>query len=494
MSKFYVCCHLGAENGCVTLGTLHRDRLTLGEVRRFENVPLEDKDSQWNIADLYQQTVGGLQEVGRYDEPIDSISCTSWADDYLLFDSCGSLITPAYRHDGVNFGDGRAQVLSKIDWESIYGETGVSQKPGNTLFQLGGENSRRLRKASHLLPVGDAFNFLFTGVPRIEMSQASAMQLYNPVSGCWSPRLLNALKLTPDLLPPVIPAGTELGVLNPQMVKDTGLRDARVVASCSHQLAAALAGLPVAEGEQWGFLNFGAFTTMGTQLVRPLINRASREMDFTNELGYAGSVRFSKRMVGTWLLDECRRHWKQHDRELDADVLMHLAACSEPFESLVNPCDPAFLGAGDMPSKIQEFCARTGQTVPRKPGPIFRCIMESLALQYRKTLQEIEQLTGRKLSRVHLLGNTSNSLLNHFTANALEIPLVTLNADTTAIGSVMVQAMTMGHVRSMEHAREITRNSFKTETINPHAKLWSAAYNRFAELGSSESAAILLHA
>jgi sugar (pentulose or hexulose) kinase len=187
-------------------------------------------------------------------------------------------------------------------------------------------------------------------------------------------------------------------------------------------------------------------------------------------------------VVGLWILEECKRFWKEKDRELYDDMLTHLAIAASPFESLIDPADPRFLTPGDMPLKVQAFCRETNQAVPRKPGPILRCVLESLALQYRKTLQELEGLTGRKFTRLFLLNGSSTNLLFHFIANAMQIPLVIAPAETTAIGNVIVQALAQGHIDSLEHAHELVRQSFKTETITPHAAVWNAAYDRLAEL------------
>ena len=354
--------------------------------------------------------------------------------------------------------------------------------PASTLFQLAAERPRRLDRAQYLLPVADAFNYLLSGVPRFELSQASATQLYNPVAHAWSNGLLRALELPARLLPPLVPAGTELGPLRPEIAGTSGLEDARVIASCSHETAAALAGLPISPGEDWAFLRLGPWTVMGTELTEPIITDASRALNFTNDAGYGGSVRFSKQTVGLWILEECRRFWKERDREIDDDLLMHLAGSSPPFDSLINPADPRFVEPGDMPLKIQAFCRETRQRVPRKPGPIIRCVMESLALQYRKTLLEIERLTGRQIARLYLLGGSSNALLNHFTANALRCSLVVGPADAAAIGNVIVQALALGHLESLEQAREVVRHSFKTETLIPYATEWDTAYDRLTRL------------
>ncbi len=483
MSHYYVACDLNAECGRVLLGTLSEETLSLSEVRRFQNLPIRDKDSlQWNIPQLYQETLAGLRAVGAYEEAVDGISCDSWAADYLLFESDSSLITPTYHHADPRSRQGMQKVLSKVTQESLYEETGVWPTPSNTLFQLGAERPRRLSRAAHLLPVADAFNFLLAGVPRFELSQASTTQLYNPIARAWSNRLLTSLELPPGLLPPLVPAGTELGPLRPEIGKSTGLEDAQVIASCSHETAAALAGLPLSPGESWAYLQMGSWTVMGTELAHPIITEASRALNFTNEVGFGGAIRFSKQTVGLWILEECRRFWKEKDREIDDGLLTHLAGSSPPFDSLINPSDPRFLEPGDMPLKIQAFCRETSQPVPRKPGPIIRCVMESLALQYRKTLQEIEDLTGRQIARLYLLGGSANALLKHFIANAVRRPLVVAPADAAATGNVIVQALACGHLKSLEQGREFVRNSFKAETLVPYATAWDTAYARLTHL------------
>src|SRR4051812_1321262 len=364
MKSHYVACDLGAESGRVVFGTLHNDELSLSETHRFENAPITEGDSlQWNIPHLYQETLEGLRMIGAYEENVASVSCNSWASDYLLFGSDGAVITPAYHRGDRRSEDGRKKVFSKVPWETVYEETGVQQMSANTLFQLGAEKWLRLRRASHLMPVADAFNFLLGGLPRVEMSLASTTQLYNPVTKAWSDRLLQALRLPPELFPTVVPSGTELGTLRPEVAKETGLEETRIISSCSHEIAAALVGLPVEKGETWAYLQSGLSATIGAELLAPVINDVGREWNFTNELGYGGSVQLSKQLPGLWILEECRRAWKERDREMDGDLLIHLATSAEPFESLINLADPRFHTPGNMPQKIQEFCKETGQPV-----------------------------------------------------------------------------------------------------------------------------------
>jgi len=483
MSKFYVACDLSAEICRIMLGSLNQGALTISEVRRFQNHPIKDKDSlQWDIPHLYQEVLAGLRAIGTYEEAVEGISCDSWGADYLLFEADNSLITPTYHHLDPRAIDGRQKVWSLVSKEALYEETGVCPGPADSFFQLGTEKGRRLSRAQHFLPVADAFNFLLGGVPRVEKSLASTTQLYNPVTQGWSERLLKALELPSKLFPALVSAGTELGPVREEIAKINGLEDARVVATCSHETAAALAGLPTRRGEDWAYLRLGSSSSMGTEIVRPIISDESRERNFSNEAGYGGAVYFSKQTVGLWILDECRRFWKEKDREIDDSLLTHLAGSAPPFESLINPADPRFLAPGDMPLKIQAYCRETRQSVPRKPGPIIRCVLESLALHCRRTLQEIEDLTGRQVARLYLLNGSANALLNHFIANAVQLPMVVAPADTTAMGNVIVQALALGHLETREKAQEMVRSSLKTETLLPYATAWDTAYDRLAQL------------
>lgn len=481
MSRLFVACDLGEERGRVLLGTLHKERLTVSEIHRFENVPSVEKDAVlWDVAQLYQETLGGLREIGEYNEPVDSISCSSWAADYLLFHSDASFIPPTYHYDAARTVAGRKEVLSKVSWETIYDETGVRNSSQSTLFQLGIEKGRRLKRADYLMPVADGFNFLLSGVPGVELSSASATQLYNPATKYWSGRLLAALKVPAKIFPQVIGAATKLRPMRPELVKATRLEGAQVVASCSNDLAAALVALPVQSGEQWAFLRVGRKTVIGAGLRETIIMDESRAANLSHTLGYGGAVYCHTETVGLRLLEECRRYYAETDSALDASSLAHLAATAEPLESLINLADPRFAQPGDVVAKVQACCRETGQTVPRRPGAVYRCLMESLALLYRKTLDEIAFVTGREFSKVYLIGETPDNILHHFIANALQLPVVIAPADSAAIGNVVVQALAMDRIKSLVDARRIVEQSFKFGMVLPHpAATWAPVYERY---------------
>ena len=208
----------------------------------------------------------------------------------------------------------------------------------------------------------------------------------------------------------------------------------------------------------------------------------TRKLSYTNELALDGTANFYRRTPGLSILNECKRYWLEQDRELSEDVLLHLATTSPAFEALINPADPRFAGPADMPLKVQAFCRETGQEVPRKPGQIIRCVLESLALHYREVLSEMEVLTGRNFGRLYLMGSGANSLLNNFIANALQLPVVLVSPDVAAVGNVMVQSLALGHIHSLAEGRELLRRSFRTQAIVPHPATWDEAAERLLNL------------
>ena len=374
---------------------------------------------------------------------------------------------------------------AKVDWPAIYAETGIQFMALNTIFQLAAETPERLAKAKQLLLIGDAFNYFCSGVARNEVSLASTTQLYNPQTQAWSKKIFAALGLREELFAPICASGTRLGPMKKNLATEVGLPQIEVIASCSHDTGAAVAAVP-ASGENWAYLSSGTWSLMGVELPKPVINEKGRALGFTNEIGFGNSVRLLKNIVGLWIVQECRRQWTREGKKYDFATLEQLSADAPPFVSLINPDDPRFLSPDNMPKKIAEFCAETGQPVPTKHGAFMRCIYESLALYYRVVLRRIERFTGKKIERLHIVGGGSkDATLNQYAANALKIPVLVGPTECTALGNILVQAIALGHVESHAAAREIVRNSFEIKTVMPQSSPeWDAAAVRFEKLVS----------
>ncbi len=488
----YLAVDLGAESGRVMLGTLADGCLALEEIHRFPNVPIRDGESMyWDVPRLRADVLEGLKKAGARELPIQSVSCDSWGLDCVLLDRAGELIEPAFHYRDPRTAEGVKRVFSKVPWNDVFAETGIQFMPINALYHLAMETPVRLARTRQIVPIGDVFNYFLCGVARAEVSMASTTQLYNPTTRSWSGNVLAAVDLTPNMFPDVVSSGTLLAKLKPGLAMETGLGAIDVIAGCTHDTASAVAAVPAVNSQpptlnspQWAFLSSGTWSLMGVEISEPLINEECRDLNFTNEIGFGGSVRLLKNIVGLWLVQECRRQWAEDGEALGYAALTGMAARAPAFASLINPDDGRFMAPGDMPTRIAVFCRETGQPDPDSPGAFVRCCLESLALLYRVTLKRIEKLTGGKIERLHVVGGGSrNDLLNQFTANACGIPVLAGPAEATALGNILVQAIAGGDLPDLAAGREVIRNSFEVKTFEPRQEVeWHKASRRFDEL------------
>ena len=483
----YLACDLGAESGRLMLGSLKDGRLSLEELHRFPNVPIEDAVGRhWNVDALFAELQTGLALAGQRGLPISSISVDAWGLDYFLLDENGAVMEPTFCYRDSRNQRGIDRTLDTLPWETLYEETGIQFMQINSLFQMAAESPERIERMRTFLPLGDGFNYLLSGVAKAEISLASTTQLYNPRTRNWSDKLLEAFGWPRAKFPELIPSGTRLGKLKPELAAASGLGEIEVLATCSHDTGAAVAAVP-ADGDQWAYLSSGTWSLIGVELPEPIINDAARDLNFTNEIGHGNTVRLLRNIIGLWLVQECRREWAEDGKEYDYSTLTQLATEAIPFAALIDPSDERFFKPQSMSGAIAEFCHETDQTPPSTPGGFIRCALESLALLYHRRLNEVCELTSRKVKQLHIVGGGSrNVLLNQFTANACNIEVIAGPAEATALGNVLLQSITLGHLPNLRAARRCVRQSMDVENYKPEEiEKWAEARNRFDSIAKS---------
>lgn len=478
----HIACDLGAESGRVITGELVDGKVVLQEVHRFPNQPIPVPGGwRWNVPGLFAEILQGLAKSGA--GPGSSVSVDSWGVDYCLCGRTEPLLGLPFQYR-----DPRTTEVYKQTREQaglIFAETGIQMMQINTLYQLLSDLRDRpdqLGIAATFLTMADFFNHLL-GAPRvIEESLASTTQMYHPGRRAWARQLLADLGLSEELFPEVKASGTLLGSLSKEVREATGLSEVSVVAGCSHDTAAAVAAVP-AEGDDWAYLSSGTWSLIGVELDQPLMGSEVMQAGFTNEIGYGGSIRFLKNIVGLWILQECRREWAKLDgAELNYEELVALAGEAPPFQMFFDPDDPRFLQPGGMPGKIEEYCRETGQNPPGDRAAMVRSILESLALLYAENLDRIEELTGRQIQRLHIVGGGSrNALLNQLTADASRRVVLAGPSEATAMGNVLVQAAAMGRLpgQDLKAIREVSRNTVQPEKFLPSQDDFAEARNLF---------------
>lgn len=478
---------LGASSGRAILGTLNPDGLTLTEVHRFKNEMVCIHGSYyWNIFKLFEELKKGLRKcVSQLKIVPDSIGIDTWGVDYALISTDGRIcgLPFAYRdHRTDNIMDEFFKLYSKDD---TYTSTGIQFMQFNTLFQLYASvrNGDPVFKiATRLLFTPDVLNYLFTGIAKTEYTIASTSQLVKPGKPEWEYKLFIIAGIPEKLAGEIVSPGTILGNLLPEIEMQTGCGSIPCIAVASHDTASAVVSVP-ASGENWAFLSSGTWSLLGIETQSPVISEKSQEMNFTNEGGAEGTTRFLKNIMGMWLIQECKRIWDE-EREHSWQEIVDLSLSTEPFKHLINPDAPVFLNPENMPLAIQNFCEETLQPVPQTKGEIARCIYDSLALKYKYTIEQLEEVTGKKIEKIHVIGGgANNEMLNQLTANATGLPVITGPVEATAIGNLMMQAKALGIVKTLSEIRGVVKKSFQVKTLVPEThRSWEVAYNKFRKL------------
>ena len=438
---------------------------------------------------IFNEIVDGLAKAAKAAAgEVAGVSVDSWAVDYVLLKDGHPHLTPPFmyrdaRTDGVSSRVQNDPAAAGL----VFDETGIQFLPFNTIYQLLADleqpGGRELHDfADGLLLIGDYFNFLLSGVRKLDRSMASSTQLYNPRLRGWSDALCERFGIRRGLLPELVDSGTTLGPISDDIALRSGLsKSVQVVATCSHDTGAAVAATPITDGA--AYLSSGTWSLLGVELAEPMITDACRAANFTNEVGYGHSIRLLKNLGGLFILQECR---KDFDGEPDYATLAAMADDVEPLRSLIRPDAAPFGEPGGMTRKIADFCRETGQPAPETPGQFVRCVYDSLAMLYAATLGQIETITGRRPTRVNVVGGGSRAeVLNQATADACGVPVEAGPVEATGLGNVGVQAIAAGTLGGLGDLRDLVRRSFPITTYEPKDGRYPAAAARFASLSKS---------
>lgn len=486
--KVFLAVDLGAGSGRVMAAEAGPRSLRLAEIHRFDNPGTDlPGGSFWNILGLYREIVEGLRRaVERHGKRIVSLGIDTWGCDHALLDGAGNLLGMPRQYRDPRHRGMPAVMHSLIPELEIFAHTGIKTNFYNSSVHLLAEKQARsaaLAHARQLLFIPDLLGYWLTGVAAVERTIASTSQLLDPRAGNWAWPVIDALGLPRRVFGPIVAPGTVLGPIRPEVARMVGHGGIPVVATASHDTAAAVAGIPLEGGDRL-WLSSGTWSIMGLEWREPLTSPEAFNTGFCNELGVDGSVRVLKNIAGMWLIQECRRQWALEGEDLGYAALAALAGEAEPFTAFIDPDDPSFAAPGDMPEKIRGYCRRTGQPAPADKGRVLRVATESIALKSRVVYQKLCALAGRKFQRLHAGGGgIQNELLVQAIADALGVEVIAGPVEATSCGNLITQMVATGHLPSIQAGRALIRESFGFRTCTPRdPAAWVAAFDRFQRL------------
>ena len=457
---------LGATSGRVAIGRVNSDSIALDVVHRFlhEVLPQEDGSLLWDWDLILTEVLKGLREAVKSSDPI-SLAVDSWAVDYGFISPTQQYLPPIHAYRDPRNEIAYQELSKKIGKERIYSTTGIQFLPFNTIYQLyAARNLPEYQKAAKFLMLPDLVNFILTQKLSTEVTNASSTQALNTRTREWDRELIKLAGVRDDLFTELHEPGTLIGVVHGFDVLD-GIN---VVATASHDTAAAIAGVPFGNRLTEAYISSGTWSLVGVELDAPVLTPEAFAANVTNELGADGTVRALKNVTGMWLLEECRRSWHIEGRDYEMPELLKLASDAKSFTTLIDPNDPLFAPPGGMPERIHAYCVERGLTPPQSDGEYAICILNSLAHAYKKTIDEISAVTGRTINLIHILGGGSqNDLLNQLTADICGVTVKTGPVEATLFGNIAVQSISAGVVANLTEARALIGKSFTSKVFQP---------------------------
>ncbi len=459
MDRYYLAVDIGASSGRHMLASMKDGKMHLEEVYRFPN-GMDDKNGTlcWDVDRLFTEIKNGLKkckEIGKI--PV-SMAIDTWGVDYVLLDKDDRILG-----DTVGYRDSRTEgmdekVYEVIPQDELYARTGIQKQIFNTVYQLMAvkeSHPEYLEQAENILMIPDYFHFLLTGVKKNEYTNATTGQLVSPKTNDWDYELIEMLGYDPKMFRPVSMPGTVVGDFTEEVQKEVGF-NCTVVLPATHDTGSAVLAVPTNDDDAV-YISSGTWSLMGIERKEADCSMESMKANFTNEGGYDHRFRYLKNIMGLWMIQSVK---KEFTEDLSFAQICEMAS-KETIPSIVDCNDDCFLAPKSMIKAVQDFCSRTGQQVPETVGEISSVIYNSLAKCYGDTVQEIEEITGKKYSTIYVVGGGSNAgYLNELTAKYTGKKVSAGPSEATAIGNVIVQMLHDGIFKDLPEARTCVRESF----------------------------------
>lgn len=455
---------MGAGSIRVMLGVINGEGLSYEEIHRITNEIVEkDGKDRWEMDRIAREIRTGISKAIEVSEHSpESIGVDAWGVDYVMLDEHGVLVeTPvAYR-------DSRTEGMQE-KWKSMMPEmetfkrTGINFYIFNTLFQLlSCRDSGEMNRTSRILFVPAYINFLLSGKARNELTISSTSQLLGVERDQWDKKVLELLHLDRDLLGDVIPPGTRLGPVTIPEAKSTGME---TVAVCGHDTACVVAAIPV-EHPDYAFISAGTWCIVGIESEDPLISDEALRLGLTNERGYNNTYRTLKNIVGLWLLQGLKKHLSEH---ITYAMMEEMTRQGGAITQVIDPDDPGFYNPDDMKDAFDAYFEKTGQASPDKFGAYLLCAYDSLCFSFRFHVEKLEQLSGRTIKVLHVVGGGSQSdYLNQRIATICKRKVISGPVEGATLGNILIQALAMGKIESLEEGRELVKKSSSLKIYNP---------------------------
>ncbi len=492
-SKNYLIFDFGASNGRAIVATVDGGKFSMKVTHRFDNRPVSAAGTlYWDILRLFSELKIGIQKSYKAYPDLSSMAIDTWGCDFGIIDKHGKLLASP-----VHYRDQKRHARAAQLYEILPEKELFTLSAGNTipimgiyqLFSSKQDQATEFLHAGKFLMIPDLLNYFLTGTICNEYCDATMSLLCNQNEKTWEKKILERLDIPREIFSELVMPGTKIGSIQDSICREIEIQPIPVIVPATHDTASAVAGIPLVDKDKhWAFISMGTWCISGVETMSPIVT----DQTFTSGYGNAGCpegrTMLVKYMTGLWIVQQCRERWiKDQGKDLSWDDIVKVSSSMKSTSSFIDIDNPRFGQPQiDMPKVIADYCTETGQTVPQSMGEVARCVYESLVMKFRHNLETLEQLTGKKIELLHLVGGgTQNKLLCQWTADAIGVPVIAGPTETTSVGNLLMQLKGTGEIEHIEEGRQISLNSSEvTHHQSENKEIWDEPYRKYLTLFS----------
>ena len=411
---------IGASSGRHILGFLENGEIKTKEIYRFPNgVKNVDGHLTWDISSLLSEVKKGI-DVALSLYPVKSLSIDTWGVDYVLL-SDDKIIEPVFAYRDHRTDEVIDTVHNIMPFKELYKRTGIQFQSFNTIYQLYWDSiNDRLSDATEFLMIPEYLSYALTGNKVKEYTNATTTGLINRESGEYDKEIISALSLPSSLFTQLSSPKTKVGEY----------KGIDVILCATHDTASAVEGMGIEGNEP--YISSGTWSLLGLKVPSPITDEKSEKGNWSNE-GGVGYTRYQKNIMGMWLINRLKEELEPSISFEEFNAMTE----SSTFEGFVDAEDPAFLSPVSMKEAFDEKLGVKGLS----SKDYFRCAVTSLSKSYGKAIRELEENTGRKFTKLFIVGGGANNrLLNTLTEKETGLLVVARAMEATAIGNLKIQA------------------------------------------------------
>lgn len=466
----YLAFDYGASSGRLMLCRYDGQTIDLEEIYRFPNEPVwMNGHFYWDFPRLFHEMKMGLKKAASLDVEIAGIGIDTWGVDYGYLDEDGRLISNPFCYRDPKNAIGMEEMDQVHPFKEFYEIAGLQKMDFNTAYQVYYDVRHRhyiLDCTKTFLFMPDLFAYFLTGRKACEYSIASTSQMLDARTRDWSDALLEKIGISREILPEIVEPGTVLGELTDEIVEETGMKKVPVIAVGCHDTASAVCAAPL-ESENSVFISSGTWSLMGMEVKEPIITEKSLQHNFTNEGGVEGTIRFLKNISGLWIIQNLKKKWAERQPDVSYMLIENEARSAERRHFIIDPDDARFMAPMNMVKEVQNYCEEQGQGRPETMGEIALAVYNGLAEKYRQNVVSIEEITGKTVDVINIVGGgTKDRLLCAMTAASTGKTVKVGPVEAAVLGNVLMQMRALGQLKDVAEGREIIKRSFPIETFN----------------------------